>query len=334
MTVILMGDILTRESELSKAIERSFKEKGVASGREYPVLIQGKHKRVDVVSAKWTGEKSLEVTAVECKRGNDWEAAGQALNQAIAYQTLFPYVYVATQAPLSELEHMIDALRYQGLGYISVNQGRSKIELRASESRLLDNSSFSMQVLHRLGRFAACCSHWGIQNTRLGAGEGLKRPFISGKQIENCNYIYQFHDLGANVLRFGVNLESTRILRKLLSPERISELFNVLRKLPQNACLRIHDFEVKEGDTKKSGTKTKEKPFRIIQLGSLRRSDLECIVKHAEDVKHYVWLLVAKDEQPTESYPTRASLEDELRRYEKEFRLFYEYITTDVRAQK
>ena len=80
--------------------------------------------------------------------------------------------------------------------------------------------------------------------------------------------------------------------------------------------------------------KTKEKPFRIIQLGSLRRSDLECIVKHAEDVKHYVWLLVAKDEQPTESYPTRASLEDELRRYEKEFRLFYEYITTDVRAQK
>jgi hypothetical protein len=65
-------------------------------------------------------EEEIEAKAVECKYGNTWEAAGEALGQATAYQRLFPEVYVATEALEEDLKHIESLLRELGLGYFSI----------------------------------------------------------------------------------------------------------------------------------------------------------------------------------------------------------------------
>lgn len=171
-----------REIDLVPSIEALFRSVDSYPITEYPVWIQGSWKRVEVVSARWLNNTRLETIAVECKLGNDWDAIGRGLNQALAYQTMFPKVYIATEASVGDLGHLKKILSSLGIGYIQIFGKSAHIELETGKNILSDWALFQLQVVNQLGRFAVCSEHMGESYTRQGAGEGGTRFWMSGKE--------------------------------------------------------------------------------------------------------------------------------------------------------
>lgn len=318
------------EKQLIPFIETMFHSTGNLSIKEFPVRIQESFKRVDVVSAKWLNDTHLEATAVECKLGNDWDAVGFGLNQSIAYQTVFPKVYIAAEASRNDLGHLESVLSILGIGYIQVTSDNAQIELETGKNDLLDRTYFEFQVLNRLGRLVVCSEHWGKDHTRWGPGEDKSKFWISGKEIKKCNYLYQFQE--PNMLVSGINFESTPDLKKFFSSTTPAELLKILRKLPQNAYLSISEFSL-DKRCRKSNISRTTRVFKKF-LNELQLKDLEERFEHARAYNYYIWFLVVKKRNIQNTKPTRSELRREVAKLEKDFGVLYEFILRKIIIRK
>ena len=66
----------------------------------------------------------------------------------------------------------------------------------------------------------------------------------------------------------------------------------------------------------------------------MQLEDVERIIKHAEDKKHYIWLLVVRERSILDEQPTRGELEREVIKLEKEFGELYDYILSKIYRRK
>ena len=306
-----------------------FRSMGSVPVAEYPVRIHEESKRVDVAAANWRSDIHLQAAAVECKLGSDWDAVGQALNQAIAYQTVFPEVYIAAQTSRDSLAHMETVLSDLGVGYIRViDRETARIELEPSHNTLLNQTQFRLQVLNRLGRLVVCSKHW---EGDIRSGRTDTTGFwIAGKVREKCNYLFRFQN--AIGLRSGINFESTAGLRKFFSSTTPVDLCDVLKRLPQDAEIVIHDFITDSLGRKTPASKTKES--HRWTLHQLQLEDVERIIKHAKDRRYYIWLLVVRERSIMDEQPTQGELEREVIKLEKEFGELYDYILSKIYTRK
>jgi len=81
----------------------------------------GRPRRVDVVAARWDGDRHIEAVAIECK-ATVWDVY-DALGQAVQYQSVFDRVYVATRDAPETDSVARSTLVDLGLGHITAVVG-------------------------------------------------------------------------------------------------------------------------------------------------------------------------------------------------------------------
>lgn len=326
-----MAVIQKNEKDFYPLVESMFEKEGNQPINEFPINVQTITKRVDVCSAKWLSDSQFETAAVECKLGDNWSAVGDGLNQALAYQIVFPKVYVAAQTPKHKLGHLNQILPTLGIGYIQFTHKEAKIVLEPGENQLFNKEQHNLQVLNKLGRYIACLELWGKERTNKGWGEKGKSFWIGGRMIHKCNLLYQFHD---NRLVSGVNFESTEHLKRLFANTTPLELLDVLQTLPRDAYLSIYDFSLDKRRRKSRASTTSQK-YRFL-LDSLKLTDLNTIFEHARANNYYIWFLVTKEHEYKMGHktPTRSDLTLEITTLENEFGPLYNFIITHITRQK
>jgi hypothetical protein len=304
-----------------------FQQDGYVTVSEYPILINDKPRRVDVVAAKWLGNDSFNAIAIECKLGSDCESVGQALNQAIAYQTVFPRVYIASEASKENLGYMKTVLADLGLGYMQVISKQDPIHviLEPTDSSLYNNKQFRLHVLNQLGRLVVWNDYWGEDEVKSGKS-GLSGFWIAGRIRRKCNYLFEF--ISSGVMWIGINFESTEYLRKFFQSTTPSGLLDTLRKIPSDAEIIISDFKTDKHGRKTPASKVvewKRFPLTHIQLG-----DINKIFKHANEMNHYIWFLVVKEWTYLNAKMSYRTFKAEVEQLENEFKPMYDFILKNI----
>jgi len=335
-------DVKIREKVLYGPILKELEENRntcyTATIEEYPFSIdEEKGRRIDVAAAKWSRESSLEVAAVECKRGQGWKSIETAIGQAVTYQTFFPFVYVATQTPEEGLGHMENVLRSLGLGYIHVEMksresGEASIVFRPEKSSIIEESRMMNQVLHPLGHLLVWKEYWGEVPTRYGAGDEQSRFWVGAYPDPiglkaRCNYLAQFHPTGSIVQ--GVNFESQTYLRKFFENADKAEFLDVLRSIPHDAIMSQHHFEpLRDGRTKTQASKPcegKETPLSEVDASAIRS-----LFRYAEEKQNAIWLLIALKSKTPRNRPRKPSILKDVKRLVGDFDPLYEFIIDNI----
>jgi len=226
---------------LYKPIEDMFAKRGyfsVSSRRKLPservhspfgVNVHGATKKIDVVAFRWT-DGEIEAKAVECKYGRTWEAAGEALGQATAYQRLFPEAYVATQAAEEDLKHVESLLRELGLGYISVEDSKTEEVFPPSRNIRFNRKEFELQVKNKAIALLACYHVLGSDNFQFGRADEPGYIWISS--LEACNISCSFSK--SEPFWFALNIESKPAVKRIFSTLEVKELYKRLSGLPSD----------------------------------------------------------------------------------------------------
>lgn len=328
-----------REKDLYGPISKELEGNGstcyTVTVEEYPFSIDEKNaRRIDVAAAKWSRESSLEVAAVECKRGQGWKSIEDAIGQAVTYQTFFPFVYVATQTPEEGLGHMENILRSLGLGYIhvSMESGKASIVFRPEKSNIIEESRMMNQVLYPLGHLLVWKDYWRNVPIRYGAGDEQSRFWVGAYPDPiglkgRCNYVTQFHPTG-NIVQ-GVNFESQTYLRKFFRNADKADFLDVFRSLPQDAIMTKHHFKpLRDGKTKTQASKPcdgKETPLSEIDASAIRS-----LFRYAEEKQNAIWLLVALESKIPRSRPKRSSILNNVKRLVRDFGPLYKFIIDNI----
>lgn len=242
--------ICLSEKVLYKPIEDMFVKKGyfsISSREKLPgervhstfgVNVHGVTKKIDVVAFRWIDEE-IEAKAVECKYGKTWEAAGEALGQATAYQRLFPEVYVATQAGEEDLKHVESLLRELGFGYISVENGEAEEIFPPAHNIRFNQKEFELQVKGKAIALIACYNVLGSDNFQFGRADSPGYIWISS--LEPCNVSCSLQDIG-RIFWFALNIEKKGAVKRIFSEVEVEELYKLLHELPSDYHVWLGKF--------------------------------------------------------------------------------------------
>lgn len=238
------------EKVLYKPIEDMFVKKGyfsISSRRKLPsekvhspfgVNVHGVTKKIDAVAFRAIDEE-IEAKAVECKYGGTWEAAGEALGQATAYQRLFSDVYVATQAGEENLKHVESLLRELGLGYISVEDDEAEEIFPPSHNIRFNQKEFELQVKGKAIALLTCYEILGSDNFQFGRAD--KSGYIWISSLEPCNMSCSVQEPGM-IFWFALNVEKKDTINRIFSTVEVKELHKLLSKLPSNYSIWLGKF--------------------------------------------------------------------------------------------
>ncbi len=339
----------TSEKQLSRQLCYKYLNDEYTVVREFSVKVGDRLvNRIDVAAVKWLEDGFLEAIAIECKRGNSWFEVGSALNQALAYKTIFPKVYIAAETTERDLGHLREVLQALGLGYIQVkvDDEKTPIEVLSPSSEgpnLFDESMFNEIVVHRLGRYAAYESYWGRKETRCGPGEERKSFFISGRERKHLNYLCHFvepnsgYDTSftddASFIEIGINLESTPSIRTIFKkvPER--DFLDVLKKLPHDAVLKAHPFQLM-GETRRKMPYSKIKINRpiidITRIDELGMKDVKRLYSESEKMRYHIWFAVVNRILLENLKISRSAYLNEVKALESDYRPFYDFVAENV----
>jgi hypothetical protein len=225
------------EKVLYKPIEDMFVKRGyfsISSRKKLPrervhspfgVDVHGVTKKVDVVAFKGINDE-LEAEAVECKLGRTWEAAGEAIGQATAYQRMFPEVYVATEASEDNLKHVESLLRQLGLGYIMVGKDKAEEIFPPSHNIRFNQKEYELQVKGKAIALLAGYEVLGIDNFQFGRADKPYQIWLSS--LEACNITCSYNK---GVFWFGSNLEKKEAVERIFSKIKAKELYDLLHGL-------------------------------------------------------------------------------------------------------
>lgn len=238
------------EDLLYKPIEDMFLKKGyfsISARKKFPservhssfgVNVHGARKKIDVVAFR-AADRDIEAKAVECKMGQTWEAAGEALGQATAYQRLFPDVYVATQATEESLKHVESLLRELGLGYISVTEdGQAQEIFPPSHNIRFNQKEYELQVKGKAIALLACHEVLGSDNFQFGRADNPCQIWVSS--LEPCNISCSIDE--GDIFWFALNIESKPVVHRIFSKVEVEELYELLSNLPPSYEIWLWKF--------------------------------------------------------------------------------------------
>lgn len=238
------------EKVLYKPVEDMFVKKGyfsISSRGKLPgervhspfgVNVHGATKKIDVVAFRWINE-DIEAKAVECKYGKTWEAAGEALGQATAYQRLFPEVYVATQAGEEDLKHVESLLRELGLGYISIENGEAEEIFPPAHNIRFNQKEFELQVKSKAIAQLTCYNVLETDNFQFERADSPGYIWISS--LEPCNVSCSIQELG-RIFWFALNIENKNAVKRIFGTVRVKELYKLLSELPSDYRIWLGKF--------------------------------------------------------------------------------------------
>lgn len=244
------------ERALSEKLAADFPKRECLTVTEYGVRIHDAWKRIDVAAVKWGPRMSFEASAVEVKDAHDWFDAGDALNQALAYQCVFPSVYLASPVPESELYHIEPILRQLGLGYIEIRDPVpiERIEPSPQPPNRFNREQFLSQVKAKLGLYwaakTACDDYRMGQYQKESVTPWIDTPWIGGrfvrrsptsKENSSLNYLVRLLP-DSNKIRYGVNLEFKSDIERFFTRCTEEEFLRVLGQLPDTTVLTILPF--------------------------------------------------------------------------------------------
>jgi hypothetical protein len=195
-------------------------------------------KKIDVVAFKWIDEE-IEAKAVECKYGKTWEAAGEALGQATAYQRLFPEVYVATEAGEEDLKHVESLLRELGLGYISVENGEAEEIFPPAHNIRFNQKEFELQVKSKAVVLLAYHDVLGRDNFQFGRADSPSYIWVSS--LEPCNISCSIQEPGT-AFWLALNIENKNAVKHIFSIVKVEELYKLLSELPSDYRVWLGKF--------------------------------------------------------------------------------------------
>ena len=181
----------------------------------------------------------IEAKAVECKAGRTWEAAGEALGQATAYQRLFPDVYVATRAGEEDLKHVESLLRELGLGYIQVEDGEAEEIFPSGHNIRFNRKEFELQVKGKAIALLACYDVLGRDKFQFGRADDPGYVWVSS--LEPCNISCSVQEPGM-IFWFALNIEKKGAINRMFSTVEVKELHKILSELPSDYRLWLGKF--------------------------------------------------------------------------------------------
>lgn len=230
-------DMFFKEGYFSISARKKLSGERVHSS--FGVSVHGVTKKIDVVAFK-SIDSEVEAKAVECKYGETWEAAGQALGQATAYQRIFPEVYVASQASEENLKHVESLLRELGLGYICVKNGKAEEVFPPGHNIRFNRKEFDLQVKGKAIALLALREALG-SNFQFGRADVPSYVWVSSLEPGNltCSILEPY---GEGSFWFALNIERKREINKIFSKVKVKKLCKLLSSLPSNYKLWIGKF--------------------------------------------------------------------------------------------
>ena len=239
------------EKVMYKPVEDMFLKKGyfsISSRKKLPservhspfgVSVHGVTKKIDVVAFK-TVDREIEAKAVECKYGKTWEAAGEALGQATAYQRLFPEVYVATQAAEEDLKHVESLLRELGLGYIWIKDDEAEEIFPPGHNIRFNQKEFERQVKSKAIVLLACYEVLGSDNFQFGRADVPYYIWVSS--LEPCNTSCSILEEEERTFWFDLNIESKKAVNHIFRKLKVKEFHKLLSELSLDYSIWIGKF--------------------------------------------------------------------------------------------
>lgn len=230
---------------------------------------------VDIAAFRWGDDKNIDDLAIECKDGDGWNNVCDALSpQAISYQVPFTKVFISTKA--KDLEHLDAILDQLKIGYLRVrNKKVSKIK-DASNGINFENANYNSQVRNwgklilafqeALGDF-----EFGQDNKR-DSGLTIYVNTPSKKGGGDLQYVAWGKEKNC---RFAVFVESKPSVRHIAEKVDPSELFNLLKELPEE-----YQFEIDQKIHKNSNYEKDFGDSFEASIKELKEKDVkECITK-------------------------------------------------------
>ena len=208
----------------------------------------GKPRRVDVVAARWDGDRHVEAVAIECK-ATVWDVY-DALGQAVQYQSVFDRVYVATRdAPETDTvarSTLVDL----GLGHITAGIGSASAYISVVPvERLASRFQPQRKNTHIHCRFALGLAFLETANRKnlLRYGfwtRGLNVWYaeeVIGHLQWNCA-AWRASELGTDVpyqVTAGLNVERVDDVRRICDGVSAARLDSALRLLPPEYLIEV-----------------------------------------------------------------------------------------------
>lgn len=243
-----------KEVELYSSIERMFNEMSfftMSARKKLPgerfhspfgvkIDEDTKSKQVDVVAFKWKDDYDIDIKAVECKLGGNWEGVGSALGQATAYQKVFPEVYIASEAEEEKLRHVKSLLDQAGLGYIFVKDNNSSELFLPKVNVRLNKLEFEQQVKYKAALLLAFNELYK-GNFNYGSAEKAGYVWVAEKEQPNISADYDIEKQPH--YSFNLVLDEKSYVQKVFSKIRAEDFYEQISKLPKDYHIRIYEFK-------------------------------------------------------------------------------------------
>jgi hypothetical protein len=234
-------------------------------GMEIPAL--EKVRLIDIVAARWDGDRHVKAVAVECKR-TVW-AVYDALGQAVQYQSVFDEVYLATPVALEKDGIARSTLVDLGLGHITADMNSGAPYVSVAPAR-----QFAARFEpHRKDTSVHCRLALGLafleiadHSNRLRYGfwqTGRSVWFaeeVAGHLQWNCFCQRNTeHDAALTYqMGGGINVERTEDVKRICDAVSGERLDSALRHLPSGYLT-----EVRYLPTPRAVTKQEPAPWRV-----------------------------------------------------------------------
>jgi len=235
---ILIEDMFMKRGYF--AISSRVRRRGERVHSAFAVNLYGAARQIDVVAFR-TRNGEIEAKAVECKPGPTWEAAGEALGQATAYQRLFPEVYVATQAVEEDLKHVESILRDLGLGYISIRNGKAEEVFPPSRNVRFNRAEFELQVKVPAIALLGFRDVLGDNNMQFGRAHKPGEIWVSS--LEPCNVSCSIESGEGIAFWFCLNIESKPVVNRVFSAVDANHLHKIFSELPSGYGIGLAKFQ-------------------------------------------------------------------------------------------
>lgn len=207
-----------------------------------------RHRWIDAVGVRWSGDHDVEAVAVECK-ATRW-AVYDAIGQGVQYQCFFDEVYVASPAVADPTVR--SALAEIGLGNLSVAVGRkvSATSTPATRHRARFSPDLKLhQVYRRLAPLLAFLESASSDNpVRYGFGrkqDSKLRSWCAESVREpiQWNVFVNTDPLGEDIeMGVGINIESIQAIRicRGISP---TDFEKEVRSLPDDYKVDVEQIK-------------------------------------------------------------------------------------------
>lgn len=196
----------------------------------------------------------IETIAVEAKPGKGYQAAADALSQAIRYLPFFDKVYIATEKG-HPVPHLNESLKRLGIGYIVVDKSEGKAEeipdLSAENKGFKEDELFNKYVKPRILMRCAfqrifpnpkhgnenAGNDWLAINTDEHGEVQYNTHYKPEKNISGDIWRDIWHEQGTGPLcNFGINIgkkgTTRNIFHGLNAKSAAEEIWNLLKNLP------------------------------------------------------------------------------------------------------